>query len=95
MRLPISTNNLGLALIVLGGVIAGVGLAVFKLGDAVVMLGIGSAVILADLIIRFRSRAMPGWLYRAEYGGNFFYLPMWGIGIIALVGGVANALMGS
>jgi hypothetical protein len=92
MHLPVNTNGLGLALIVLGGVIAGMGLAVLKLGDAVVMLAIGSAVIVADLIIRFRSRPLQGWLWGAEYGGNFFYLPMWGIGIIAIVGGVANAL---
>jgi hypothetical protein len=85
-------NALGLAMIVLGGVIAGVGSLVFKLGDIVVMLMIGLAVIAADLLIRLRARGLPGWLTQSQYGGYLFFVPMWVIGIVAIAGGIANAL---
>lgn len=94
MNLPINTNYLGLGLIVLGGLVAGVGLF-FGLGDAVTMLGVGSAVILADILLRLRWRLNAGWLYKSEFGGTLLFLPMWVIGILAIVGGVANALTGA
>jgi hypothetical protein len=90
--LHIRGNALGLAMVVLGGVIAGVGSLVLRLGDATVMLMIGLAVIASDLIIRLRSRALPGWLTRSEYGGILFFLPMWVIGMIAVAGAIANAI---
>jgi len=90
--LPIRSNALGLVMFVMGGVIAALGLFVFKLGDAVIMLAIGTAVIAADLIIRWQFRTATGWLTNREFGGYFFFAPMWVIGIVAIVGGVANAV---
>lgn len=83
-------NALGVAMFVAGGVIAGIGGFVFKLGDAPTMIMVGIALILMDLIIRLRVRSQPGWLMSKQLGGYFFFVPVWILGIFVVVINVLN-----
>ena len=83
-------NPLGVAMFVAGGVIAGIGGFVFKLGDAPTMIMVGIALILMDLIIRLRVRSQPGWLMSKQLGGYFFFVPVWILGIFVVVINVLN-----
>ncbi len=88
----IRSNGWGLALFVLGGVIAGVGSFVLKIADAPVLMSVGAALIVADVIIRARFRSRPGWLFQRQYGGYLFYIPMWIVGVVVFAANMINAL---
>jgi hypothetical protein len=90
--LPIRGNALGLAMVVATGAIAGLGSLVFHLADALVMGAVGIALIVMDLLIRLRFRAAGGWLTKSEFGGYFFFVPMWVLGIVIIIVNVVNTL---
>jgi hypothetical protein len=77
---------------IVGGVIAGVGGFVFKLGDATVMIMVGAALFLMDLIIRVRVRNQKGWLMSKLLGGYFFFVPVWILGVVVIVVNTLNGL---
>ncbi|MBN8583168.1 MAG: hypothetical protein J0L96_21065 [Anaerolineae bacterium] len=85
-------NVLGIIMFIVGGVIAGVGGFVFKLGDATVMIMVGTALFLMDLIIRLRVRNQKGWLMSKLLGGYFFFVPVWILGVIVIVVNTLNGL---
>ena len=83
-------NALGVIMFIVGGVIAGVGGFVFKLGDATVMIMVGVALFLMDMIIRLRVRNQKGWLMSKALGGYFFFVPVWILGILVVILNILN-----
>ena len=88
--LHVRGNALGLIMFVIGGVIAGVGGFIFKLGDAPIMIMVGVALFLMDMIIRLRVRNQPGWLMSKALGGYFFFVPVWILGILVIILNILN-----
>jgi hypothetical protein len=92
----IRSNGWGLVLFVLGGVIAGVESFILKIADAPVLMSVGLALMVGDLIIRTRStarlRSQPGWLWARQAGGHLFFVPMWVLGVIVFVANLAKGL---
>lgn len=87
----IKGNVLGFAMFVVATLVAGAGL-LLKLPDAPVMIAVGIALILMDLIIRLLSRSQKGWLMAKEQGGYLFFIPVWIFGIVVIVINIINAL---
>lgn len=83
-------NVLGMIMFIIGGVIAGVGGFVFKLGDATVLIMVGVALFLMDMIIRLRVRNQKGWLMSKSLGGYFFFVPVWILGILVIILNILN-----
>ncbi len=75
---------------IIGGVIAGVGGFIFKLGDAPIMIMVGVALFLMDMIIRLRVRNQAGWLMSKSLGGYFFFIPVWILGILVIILNILN-----
>jgi hypothetical protein len=92
--IPIRGNALGLAMVVVTGLVAGLGSFVFRLGDALVMGSVGVALIAMDLLIRLRARPAAGWLTRSENGGYFFFVPVWVVGIVMIIVNIINVFIG-
>jgi hypothetical protein len=90
--IPIFGNKPAFAMLVVGGLIAGLGKYVLHLPELAVMLMIGAVTIATDLTLRWRARSEPGWLVHRQYGGQLYIVPMWGIGIVAILGGLRTAL---
>lgn len=90
--LHIRGNALGIAMFVIGGVIAGIGGFIFKLGDAPTMIMVGTALLLMDMIVRIRVRNQPGWVMSKQAGGYFFFVPVWLLGILVIIINILNAL---
>ena len=90
--LHIRGNALGLVMFIIGGLIAGVGGLVFKLGDAPIMIMVGIALFLMDAVIRLRVRNQPGWLMSKQLGGYFFFIPVWLLGILVIILNILNGL---
>ena len=90
--LHIRGNALGIAMFVIGGVIAGVGGFILKLGDAPIMIMVGVALLLMDLIIRWQVRNQAGWLMSKQLGGYFFFVPVWILGILVIIINILNGL---
>ena len=88
----IRSNGWGLGMFVMGGVIAGVSSFVFKIADAPVLMGVGMALIVSDVIVRARFRTQPRWLFQGQYGGQLFFIPMWALGLIVFVANLVPAL---
>ena len=88
----IRSNSWGLAMFVVGGLIAGAGSFILKIDDAPVLMSVGASLIMMDVIIRVRSRNQPGWLLRRQYGGYLFYVPMWLIGSMVFAANLLKAL---
>ena len=85
-------NVLGVIMFVIGGVIAGIGGLVFKLSDAPIMIMVGVALFLMDMIIRLRVRTQPGWLMSKQLGGYFFFIPVWLLGVFVIILNIINGL---
>lgn len=85
-------NVLGVIMFVIGGVIAGIGGLVFKLGDAPIMIMVGVALFLMDMVIRLRVRTQPGWLMSKQLGGYFFFIPVWLLGLLVIALNIINGL---
>jgi hypothetical protein len=81
----IRSNSWGLAMIVVGGLIAGVGSFVLKVADAPVLMSVGVVLIVMDVIIRARVRNQPGWLVQRRWGGHLWFVPIWAIGVVVFV----------
>lgn len=90
--LHVRGNALGLAMFVVGGVIAGIGGFIFKLGDAPTMIMVGVSLVLMDMIIRLQVRTQPGWLMSKQLGGYFFFVPVWLLGIFVIILNILNGL---
>ena len=87
----LQANYWGLGMIVVGGLLAGLGSFVFKLPDALVLIGVGLSLILVDLILRLRSRAMQRWLLNREAGGHLLYIPVWIVGIVVVAANLLSS----
>jgi hypothetical protein len=92
--IPIRGNALGLAMVVVTGMIAGLGSLVFRLDDALVMMSVGAALIAMDVLIRLRARPAAGWLTQSQFGGYFFFAPVWVVGLVIIAVNVINVLVG-
>lgn len=88
--LHVRGNALGVIMFIIGGVIAGVGGFIFKLGDAPIMIMVGVALFLMDMIIRLRVRNQAGWLMSKSLGGYFFFVPVWILGILVIILNILN-----
>jgi len=88
----IRSNSWGLAMFVVGGLIAGAGSFILKIDDAPVLMSVGVSLIMMDVIIRVRSRNQPGWLLHQQCGGYLFYMPMWLIGSVVFAANLLKAL---
>ncbi|MBN8657853.1 MAG: hypothetical protein J0M11_19130 [Anaerolineae bacterium] len=88
--LHVRGNALGVIMFIIGGVIAGVGGFIFKLGDAPIMIMVGVALFLMDMIIRLRVRNQAGWLMSKTLGGYFFFVPVWILGILVIILNILN-----
>jgi hypothetical protein len=93
--LHIRGNALGFAMVVASALVAGVGGLVLHLADTPVMFGVGVSLILMDLFIRLRARPAPGWLTQSQWGGYFFFVPVWVVGIVMIVVNIVNLFVNS
>ena len=83
-------NLVGFGMFIVGGVIAAIGSLVLRLPNAPVMITIGLALIVIDLVLRFVNRNRQGWLTQKQYGGYLFFAPVWVFGIIVVLANVIN-----
>ena len=80
----IQGNMLGLCMFVTCGLVA-IASLLLKLPDAVGMVGLGLALMLMDLIVRFRARTLSNrWLMSKEIGGYLYFIPAWIGGIVVI-----------
>jgi hypothetical protein len=92
MKVPVSGNALGLAMFVTCGLIAAAGGLLLRLSNPVIMIAIGLALIVMDVLIRLKRRGSRRWLLRGTTGGTLFAIPMWIIGILVIVVNIVNAI---
>ncbi len=85
-------NLLGVGMLAVGAVVAAVGGFVLKFGDHTTMIAVGLTIFVLDAVVRLSGRDRPGWLFGAERGGFFFFVPIWLVGVLVVAG---NALIGA
>jgi len=91
----IQGNRLGLAMFVTCGLVA-VASLLLKLPDVVGMIGLGLALMLMDLIVRFRTRALSDrWLMSKEVGGYLYFIPAWIGGLVVIAINIISRLQPS
>ncbi len=80
-------NGLGFLLSLGSVLLAVVAAALFDLTTTTAVFLIGGLMIGLDLLVRWRSRKVAGWrkLISAKAGGQFVFLPVWGLGIVFLL----------
>ena len=91
----IQGNKLGLLMLVICALVAGAGYFLLKLPNPVTMMGVGSAFTLMDIIVRLRSRTLPGWLLSKELGGYLYFIPAWLGGLIVIAINLVSGLQPS
>ena len=85
-------NGLGFLLSIGSVLLAVVAAALFDLATGTAVILIGGLMIGLDLLMRWRSRNVVGWrkLVSAAAGGQFVFLPVWGLGIVFLIIGFST-----
>lgn len=78
-------NGWGIAMVVVGGVLGGMGSYFLKLKDSQALIILGAAWVLMDMIVRLRSRYQPRWLLNRQAGGFIWHIPVWIFGLIILL----------
>ena len=91
----IQGNMLGLLMFVTCGLVAIAGGFLLKLPDVVTMIGVGLALMLMDIVVRFRSRSLPNWLTSKEFGGYLYFIPAWVGGIVVIAINIISRLQPS
>ena len=91
----IQGNMLGLLMFVTCGLVAIAGGFILKLPEIVTMIGIGSALMLMDIVVRLRSRSLPNWLMSKEVGGYLYFIPAWIGGIVVIIINIISRLQPS
>jgi hypothetical protein len=89
MTIPRS-NLLGAGLFVIAGISILITKFIFKLPDPIVMIIAGLVLIILDAATRLKSRPNPGWAYKKELGGYFFFFPAWALGVIVVIANLIN-----
>ena len=88
----IRSNSWGLAMFVVGGLIAAVGSFILKIDDAPVLMSVGIALIFMDVIVRLRFRNRPAWFIHRQSGGHLWFVPIWAIGVVVFATNLLKAL---
>jgi hypothetical protein len=57
------------------------------------MIAVGTALIGMDLIIRLTVRTAQGWLTRPQFGGYFFFVPVWAVGLAIILVNLINTFV--
>ena len=89
--MPIPRGNmLGAGLFVLAAISIVITKFVLKLPDPTVMIVAGIILLISDLTVRFKNKDVTGWPYRREFGGFFFFLPAWMLGLVVIIANIAQ-----
>ena len=91
--MPVSGNALGLAMFITCGLIAAAGGFLLRLSNPIVMMSIGLALFVMDLLIRFKRRGARRWLLRDTTGGTLFAIPVWIVGILVILLNLVNSFI--
>jgi hypothetical protein len=91
----INGNLVGFGMVVLSALVIALPGYVLKLPDLVTMTGVGTLLIVADLIVRLLNRGREKWLMGQQTGGYLFFIPVWIFGIGVIAANVINAVVGS
>lgn len=91
----IHANGWGIGLTLIGGLAGGMSSYFLKLADPQALLVVGVAWIALDGLLRVRRRRLPGALFDSQLGGVVWFLPVWALGIVLMVGVGVRALAGS
>ena len=89
--IPVRGNGLGLVMFVIGGIVAAIGGFVLKARDFQVMIAVGAVLVVIDAVVRIANRSRPKWIFAKDAGGYFFFVPVWVLGLFAIV---LNLLIG-
>jgi len=57
-----------------------------------VMMGVSFALVIMDMVVRWRSHSSRGWLLQRKFGGEIFFLPAWILGFVIIAANRMNAL---
>jgi hypothetical protein len=90
----INGNLVGFAMVVLSALLIALPGYLLKWPDAATMCGVGSLLLVADLILRLRCKPEEKWLMGQQTGGYLFFIPVWIFGIAVVVANVASVLFG-
>lgn len=91
--MPIPRGNLlGAGLFVLAAISIVITKFVLKLPDPTVMIIAGVILLISDIAIRFQNKSVTGWPYRREFGGFFFFLPAWMLGLVVIIANIAQVI---
>lgn len=88
-------NGWGIGLALIGGLAGGMSSYFLKLADPQALLVVGAVWTVLDGLLRVLRRRLPGALFDRQIGGVVWFLPVWALGIVLMVGVGVRALAGS
>ena len=77
-------------MLILTAIVIVIGHFLLKLPDVWVMIGCGIMLIVVDLIFRLMKKNEKSWLMGKNFGGYFFFAPVWIFGIIVIAINIIN-----
>jgi hypothetical protein len=81
----IQGNLLGFFMFIFSGIFVILGYYVLKFPDWIVLITAGLVLTAADLVFRLLKTAQKGWLYKKEFGGYLYFMPVWTFGIAVVL----------
>jgi len=89
----INGNLVGFVMVIVSAVAVALPGYLFRLPDAVTMVGVGVVLIAADIGLRLTRRGSEKWLMGQQTGGYLIFIPVWTFGIAMIVLNLVNALI--
>lgn len=89
----INGNLAGFGMFVVAAVLIATGSLVLRLPDAPVMIAAGVLLIVVDMVLRLTKMKNAGWIWRKEFGGFLFFIPVWAFGMAVIALNVINILV--
>lgn len=81
----IQGNLLGFFMFIFSGVFVGLGYYILKFPDWIVLITAGLILTATDLIFRVLKKEQNGWLYKKEFGGYLYFIPVWAFGVVVVI----------
>ena len=89
----IQGNLIGFGMIIVTALIVVIGVFVLRLPNFVVMISVGVALTIIDLIFRLLNRQNEGWLMGKKFGGYLYFIPVWIFGFVVIAINIINVLV--
>lgn len=87
-------NLIGFFMFIVAAIVVAIAHFLLKLSDPITMALAGFTLFILDFAFRLFRKQDNRWFYANNQGGNLFFLPAWGLGVIVMLANIIRFVVG-